>query len=87
MFPSRARKDACKNAGADIASDLGSDVVPKPKWTYQETLARIESPPNVTFTSGDPLNQTSLVPYEAWNSNFVTNRDFARSERNHSKYG
>lgn len=46
-------------------SATGSPAV-QAKWTYQEALQQVTTRPDVTYERGNPLNQTSLVAYFAW---------------------
>lgn len=45
---------------------IGANLDIYPKWTYQEALAQIKTPPSVTIHSGDPLNQTALMNKDDW---------------------
>ncbi|KAJ4295254.1 hypothetical protein N0V90_007265 [Kalmusia sp. IMI 367209] len=63
-----------------------SAVQPDPKWTYQETLDRITSPPNETVVGGDSLNRTMLVSEDDWQANWNAQDAFEEAEGKHEKY-
>ncbi|KAF1977649.1 hypothetical protein BU23DRAFT_550921 [Bimuria novae-zelandiae CBS 107.79] len=59
-------------------------VQPDPKWTYQETLERITSPPNET--AGSELNKIMLVSEEDWMASWNAQDSFEKAEGKHEKY-
>lgn len=61
-------------------------VQPAPKWTYQEALSKISSPPNQTVVGGDPLNKTMLVSEDDWLANWNAQGSFEEAEGKHEKY-
>jgi hypothetical protein len=65
----------------------GTSVVqPDPKWTYQEALENIFSPPNETVIGGDQLNKTMLVSEDDWLANWNAQSSFEDAEGKHEKY-
>ena len=60
---------------------------PTNKYTYQQALALVTAVPKVTLVDGDPLNQTSLVGDDDYESNFNAQEVFEEQEILHEKYG
>ncbi|KXT04357.1 hypothetical protein AC579_8939 [Pseudocercospora musae] len=60
---------------------------PSPKQTYQQTLAKISSPPNSTVPSDQVLRQATLVTDETYRSNYNAVGIFEVNEATHVRYG
>ena len=61
-------------------------VQPVPKWTYQQALEKVTSPPNEAMASGGELNQTMLVNEDDWLANWNAQDSFEEAEGKHEKY-
>lgn len=61
----------------------------EPKWTYQETLARMQGsePPSRQLEEDEMLDFTAAFDEETWESTRGTLHAFEAAERTHSKYG
>ncbi|KAF6840014.1 ferric reductase transmembrane component 4 [Colletotrichum musicola] len=67
-----------------VGRELGQ---PLPKWTYQESLARVEGdPPTKVFGEEEVFNRTVLVGDEDYLANWNGNSAFERVEINHQKF-
>lgn len=64
-----------------------SAVQPDPKWTYQESLNKVTSPPNETVAYGGELNKTMLASEEDWVESWNAQGNFESAEGKHEKYG
>jgi hypothetical protein len=60
---------------------------PVPKWTYQEAMQNISSPPTESVEATDTLNVTALVAKESWEANALTLANFEKAESTHERYG
>ncbi|KAL1598964.1 hypothetical protein SLS60_008109 [Paraconiothyrium brasiliense] len=63
-----------------------SAVQPIPKWTYQEALDKIVSPPDEMVIGGGSLNKTMLVSEDDWLANWNAQDSFEEAEGKHEKY-
>lgn len=70
---------------ANVAGNQESQ--PDPKWTYQETLARIITPPVTTYIAKSALNATNLVSNATWLGNYNGDREFETLEITTEKFG
>lgn len=61
-------------------------VQPDPKETFQQALAKVNGTPTAVYVEG-ALNETSVVPDEAWEAAYVTNNVFAHQESQQVRYG
>ncbi|KIW16144.1 hypothetical protein PV08_06195 [Exophiala spinifera] len=62
-------------------------VQPDPKETYQEALAKVQTTPEDTIISGNPLNRTMLVSDDDYQPNWNANNAFEHGEILHERYG
>lgn len=62
-------------------------VQPKPKESYQQALAAVTKAPTETMVSGNPLNKTSLVGDDDYDSNLNALSAFETFEDSHERYG
>ncbi|KAF4624025.1 hypothetical protein G7Y89_g14150 [Cudoniella acicularis] len=60
---------------------------PGPKWSYQESLAKVTSPPTETLVNGDPLNTTSMIYDSDYIQNWNAQQVFEKQEIIHERYG
>ncbi|KXT06765.1 hypothetical protein AC578_7222 [Pseudocercospora eumusae] len=60
---------------------------PPPKQTWQQTLAKISTPPNSTVPSDQVLRQATLVSDETYQSNYNGDGIFEVNEATHVRYG
>ncbi|KAF2210465.1 hypothetical protein CERZMDRAFT_60697 [Cercospora zeae-maydis SCOH1-5] len=61
---------------------------PQPKETYQEALADVIIPPNVTIPTGEMLmDENTLVLYDTWLANYNGDGVFEINESTHVRYG
>jgi hypothetical protein len=61
---------------------------PAPKWSYQESLARVaKDPPKETLEEEGVLNRTVLIDEEEYIANWNGNTAFEEVEVNHETYG
>jgi hypothetical protein len=58
---------------------------PPPKWTYQESLARVEGTPNVTLVAGEALNETMLVDETDYIASLHGNTGWETAESSHAR--
>lgn len=61
-------------------------VQPIPKWTYQETLETLSSPPTSVVPSEDMLHTPTLVDDETYQAAFIGNNRFQINEKVHNTY-
>ncbi|KAL0940565.1 ferric reductase transmembrane component 4 [Colletotrichum truncatum] len=60
---------------------------PMPKWTYQESLAKVtDNPPTTILGEDESFNRTVLVDEENYIANWNGNTAFERVEIKHQKY-
>lgn len=62
-------------------------VQPKPKESYQQALASVKGAPTEAMVSGNPLNKTSLVGDDDYDSNLNALSAFESFEDSHERYG
>ena len=62
-------------------------VQPIPKWTFQEALAQVGTPPSETLDADYMLNRTVLVLEKNWLGDFNAYTAFEESENAHERYG
>lgn len=61
---------------------------PAPKWSYQESLARVaKDPPTETLEEEGVFNRTVLIDEEEYIANWNGNTAFEEVEVNHETYG
>lgn len=60
---------------------------PKPKMTYQQSLANINTEPTDVLIIGEQLNLTMLVAEEDYQKSYNAQSAFEEMERNHETYG
>lgn len=61
---------------------------PEPKESYQQTLARVMTPPNVTIPTDQVLmDENTLVEEETWLAHYNGDLIFEKNEATHVRYG
>lgn len=60
---------------------------PDPKWTYQETLEKMPTAPDLELAQGSPMNKTVIVSDHDYELQAQAMLAFGEVEVNHSKYG
>ncbi|KAF2674344.1 ferric reductase-like protein transmembrane component 4 [Microthyrium microscopicum] len=70
---------------ANVAGN--ADIQPEPKWSYQQTLLRITTPPTANYNKKAPLNTTTLIPNSTWFTNFNADSEFETLEITSENFG
>ena len=66
----------------------GAKGQPEPKESYQQTLAKIATPPNATIPADEMLmDENTLVDEETWLANYNADYIFEENESTHVRYG
>lgn len=60
---------------------------PQPRYTYEQALEKISSPPTAVFNMTGSLNATSVVFEDLWSANYDTDTDFMYRETLQELYG